>query len=141
MTWSIASVLMPASRIAAWNGALVRSSREAVICWNWARVTVCSRCSGPSAVAVMNGRFTDVSVVDDSSFFAFSAASFSRCAAILSLDRSTPWLSLNVLTSQSMSAWSQSSPPRWVSPEVDLTSNTPSAISSTDTSKVPPPRS
>ncbi len=48
---------------------------------------------------------------------------------------------LNWLTSQSMTRWSQSSPPRWVSPWVLLTSNTPSPISSTDTSKVPPPRS
>ena len=40
-----------------------------------------------------------------------------------------------------MTASSQSSPPSWVSPEVDLTSNTPSPSSSTDTSKVPPPRS
>ena len=37
--------------------------------------------------------------------------------------------------------WSKSSPPRKVSPFVDLTSNTPSPISSTETSKVPPPRS
>ena len=33
------------------------------------------------------------------------------------------------------------SSPRWVSPCVDLTSKTPSPISSTETSKVPPPRS
>ncbi len=40
-----------------------------------------------------------------------------------------------------MTRWSQSSPPRWVFPEVLFTSNTPSPISSRDTSKVPPPRS
>ena len=72
---------------------------------------------------------------------AFSAASFRRCRAILSADRSTPSVFLNSVTSQSMTRWSQSSPPRWVLPEVDLTSNTPSPISRTDTSKVPPPRS
>ena len=55
--------------------------------------------------------------------------------------RSTPWSFLNDSASQSMTFWSQSSPPRLVSPEVDLTSNTPSPSSSTDTSKVPPPRS
>ena len=36
---------------------------------------------------------------------------------------------------------SKSSPPKWVSPAVDLTSKIPSSIERTDTSKVPPPRS
>ncbi len=40
-----------------------------------------------------------------------------------------------------MTRWSKSSPPRKVSPLVAFTSNTPSPISSTDTSNVPPPRS
>ncbi len=109
--------------------------------WNLARVSCSSRCLGPSAVAVMKGRLTWVDWVDDSSILAFSAASFSRWAAILSLARSTPSLDLNCATSQSMTRWSQSSPPRLVSPCVDLTSKTPSPISSTETSKVPPPRS
>src|SRR5438309_9387715 len=52
-----------------------------------------------------------------------------------------PWLFLNSATSQSTIALSKLSPPRWLSPAVDLTSNTPSPISSTDTSNVPPPRS
>ena len=38
----------------------------------------------------------------DSSFLACSAASFRRCRAILSLLRSTPYLFLTSLTSQSM---------------------------------------
>ncbi len=89
----------------------------------------------------MNGRLIDVSASEDSSIFAFSAASFRRCVAIRSADRSTPCAFLNSVTIQSMTRWSQSSPPRWVLPAVDLTSNTPSPISSTDTSNVPPPRS
>ena len=40
-----------------------------------------------------------------------------------------------------MTRRSKSSPPRKVSPLVDFTSNTPSPISSTEMSKVPPPRS
>ena len=36
---------------------------------------------------------------------------------------------------------SKSSPPKWVSPEVDRTSKTPSPTSKTETSKVPPPKS
>ena len=39
----------------------------------------------------MNGRLISVSVTDDSSHFAFSAASLRRCSAILSLPRSMPW--------------------------------------------------
>ena len=39
---------------------------------------------------------------------------------MLSLLRSTPWALLNCSTSQSMTRWSQSSPPRWVSPWVAL---------------------
>jgi hypothetical protein len=52
-----------------------------------------------------------------------------------------PWLLLNFSTSQLMTRSSQSSPPRWLSPLVALTSTTPSPISSRDTSNVPPPRS
>ena len=126
----------------AWSkGPLHRSTRSAVSSLNWARVSFTSRCLGPSDVAVMNGRLIWVSWTEDSSILAFSAASWRRWVAILSADRSTPSVSLNVLTSQSMTFWSQSSPPSCESPEVDLTSNTPSPMSRTDTSKVPPPRS
>src|SRR5258708_4736971 len=52
-----------------------------------------------------------------------------------------PWSFLNSLASQSTSALSKLSPPRWLSPAVDLTSKTPSPSSSTATSNVPPPRS
>src|SRR5215218_7541618 len=52
-----------------------------------------------------------------------------------------PWSRLYSATIHSTIALSQLSPPRWLSPEVDLTSNTPSPISSTETSNVPPPRS
>ena len=79
----------------------------------------------------MNGRLIWVSWTDESSIFAFSAASLRRWMAILSLDRSTPSVSLKVFTNQSMTFWSQSSPPRCVLPDVDLTSKTPSPISST----------
>src|SRR5919112_2954398 len=52
-----------------------------------------------------------------------------------------PWSRRNSAASQSTIALSKLSPPRWLSPAVALTSNTPSPISSTDTSNVPPPRS
>lgn len=89
---------MPASLMTLWNGTLQRSSRSEVSCWNWARVSFSSRCSGPSAEAVMYGRLMEVSVEDESSIFAFSAASRRRWRAILSLARSTPWPFWNCVT-------------------------------------------
>ena len=138
-TWWMSDLAMPASVMACSNGPLQASTRSAVISLNLARVSLRSRCLGPSEVAVMKGRLIWVSCTDDSSILAFSAASFRRCRAILSADRSTPSVFLNSVTSQSMMRWSQSSPPRWVLPEVDFTSKTPSPISRIDTSKVPPP--
>src|SRR5207253_2271416 len=77
----------------------------------------------------------------DRSFLACSHASFKRCRAIGSLRRSMPFSFWNSPATQSMSTWSKSSPPRWVSPLVALTSKTPSPTSRMEISKVPPPRS
>ena len=140
-TWSIWPWVSPASEMASSKGFLHRSSRSEVSSWNFERLRFTSRCNGPASVAVMNGRLICVLGTCDSSILAFSAASLRRWTAMLSLPRSTPCSPLNVSTSQSMTFWSQSSPPRLVSPWVLLTSKTPSAISRTDTSKVPPPRS
>ncbi|OSY50987.1 hypothetical protein BG846_03380 [Streptomyces fradiae ATCC 10745 = DSM 40063] len=52
MTWSIPEISMPASFTAFRKGTWHRSSRSEVICWNWARVSFSSRCSGPSAEAL-----------------------------------------------------------------------------------------
>ena len=49
----------------------------------------------------MKGRLTSVSMEVDSSILAFSAASFRRCRAILSLRRSMPW-SLQELVGQKL---------------------------------------
>ena len=89
----------------------------------------------------MNGRLISVSLVEESSIFAFSAPSFIRCIAILSVEISIPVEDLNFSTSQSITFSSQSSPPNLESPAVDFTSKTPSDISKTETSKVPPPKS
>ena len=119
-TWSMSVVLRPASLMACSKGPLHASTRSEVSSLNLARVSFRSRCFGPSEVAVMNGRLIWVSWTEDSSILAFSAASFRRWVAILSADRSTPSVSLNDLTSQSMTRWSQSSPPRWVLPDGGL---------------------
>ena len=89
----------------------------------------------------MYGKLMFVEVDADNSIFAFSAASLKRCTAILSFDRSTPFLFLNSVTIQLITFSSQSSPPNLLSPAVALTSTTPSPISNSETSNVPPPRS
>src|SRR5258705_9171823 len=96
---------------------------------------------GPYWLAVKIGSEIWDSCVVETPSFAFPPASNSSCSAILSCDRSMPCEALNSLAIQSTIALSQLSPPRWLSPAVDLTSKTPSPISSTDTSNVPPPRS
>ena len=75
----------PASFSACSNGMRQRSMRSAVISWNLARLSDSSRCSGPSAVAVMNGRLIWVCWTWLSSILAFSAASLRRWAAMRSL--------------------------------------------------------
>ena len=77
----------------------------------------------------------------ESSFLAFSAASLNLCIAILSLDKSTPSVDLNSSVIHLITLLSKSSPPSLVSPLVANTSITPSPISITETSKVPPPKS
>ncbi len=115
----------------AWNGLRQRSSRSAVSFWNSARVSVSSRNRAFfSASCVMYGRLIAVCWVEESSIFAFSAASRTRCIAILSFDRSMPFAARNFWTRWSMIRWSQSSPPRRLSPLVAFTSTRPSSISS-----------
>ena len=65
--------------------------------WNFARVSCSSRCSGPSAVAVMNGRLIWVCCTWDSSILAFSAASLRRWTAMLSLRQVDAVLALELL--------------------------------------------
>ena len=141
MTSSISAALRPASFSAVRQGPSVRSIRSSTRLSSLARVSFMLRCLGPEASAVMNGRLMSVSMAVDSSILAFSAASLSRCRAILSLRRSMPWSLLNSSASQLTMRMSKSSPPRRVSPLVDLTSKTPSPISRMEISKVPPPRS
>ncbi len=98
-------------------------------------------CFGPEASEAMNGSATVVSRALESSHFAFSAASFSRCRASRSCRRSIPVVFRKSARSQSITARSKSSPPRKVSPEVESTSNMPLSIRRIEMSNVPPPRS
>ncbi len=134
------AVTLASSR--AWRqGPTVLSTSSPTSCSSLERESVMLRCLGPEASAVMNGRLTSVCITVESSTLAFSAPSLRRCRAMRSLRRSIPWSRLNSSMSQSMTRWSKSSPPRWVSPAVDLTWKVPSPISRMEMSKVPPPRS
>ena len=140
-TFEISVLDRPASFNAFLVQTKVSSTRSLIILSNFARVKVYSRCFGPVASAVMNGKLIVVCVKVLSSIFAFSAASFKRCFANLSLVKSIPVSFLNSSISKSIIRLSKSSPPRRVLPLVDKTSNTPSPISRIETSNVPPPRS
>mmetsp|Transcript_38457 Transcript_38457/g.82055 ORF Transcript_38457/g.82055 Transcript_38457/m.82055 type:complete len:212 (+) Transcript_38457:881-1516(+) len=74
----------------------------------------------------------------------FSTARRRRdCARALFAIWSWAFASMDLILAmhQFMTELSKSSPPRWVSPPVALTSNTPESMARTETSKVPPPRS
>ena len=94
-TWPNSEAVRPASDNALLTGSAVLSTKSCVNSSNFALVRFMSKCFGPSAVAVINGRLIFVVVADESSFFAFSAASFNLWSAILSVERSTPSMRLN----------------------------------------------
>ena len=127
--------------MAFWHGTRQAWIKACANCSNCARVSVFTKCLGTPPSAEMYGRLISVDVVLESSIFAFSAASFRRCIAIGSLLRSIPSSALKPCTSQSMITWSKSSPPKWVSPLVESTSNTPPPNSKIEISNVPPPKS
>ena len=141
ITLSISLTLKPASLNALSKAILVFWTKSSVNSSNLARVKSASRWRGPASPAEINGSEMWVDETPDKSFLAFSAASFKRCNAILSLDKSTPFSSLKFWINQSIILLSKSSPPRWVSPLVDNTWKTPSPSCKMETSKVPPPRS
>ena len=87
-----------ASSRANFTGARLRSTRSSTKDSSFALVTLCTKCLGPEASAVMYGRFTSVCSLDDNSIFAFSAASFSLCKASGSDLRSKPDSFLNSST-------------------------------------------
>ena len=75
-TWSIfATPLSLASSMAWRTGPTTRSISAELSSLSFARVRRRSRCFGPDASAVMNGRLICVSCAEDSSILAFSAAS------------------------------------------------------------------
>mmetsp|Transcript_89283 Transcript_89283/g.198427 ORF Transcript_89283/g.198427 Transcript_89283/m.198427 type:complete len:214 (+) Transcript_89283:1116-1757(+) len=140
-TISISLFLRPESLVHASHGALVLIIMGPTSCSSFDLDNCTFRCLGPVWSAVIKGRFTSVCTLLDSSIFAVSAASRSRCTANLSWLRSMPCAFLNSATRCSRILWSRSSPPREVSPFVAFTSKTPPEISRIEMSKVPPPKS
>ena len=106
-----------ASSITLFIGALIRSTIGRARSSNLARVNVKWRCLS----CIMNGRSTSVVTSVESSIFAFSAASFSRVIAILSVLRSIPLCRLNSSIRYPTTALSMSAPPVLVSPLVAST--------------------
>ena len=74
-TWSMSAPVTPASSITCLVGPTVRSSSGETSSTSFDRVSRWSRCLGPDASAVTNGRLICVSCVVESSTLAFSAAS------------------------------------------------------------------
>ena len=141
-TWSISESEMPASLITWWNGCLAAVEQV--------RGQLLELGAGQLLVQVQRalGGGGDVGQVDRGLRGRRRARSWpSRPPRAGAAAPSCPWTGrrrgrfLNVFTRWSTTFWSQSSPPRWLSPLVALTSTTPSPISSSETSKVPPPRS
>ena len=141
ITCLISLAFIPASLIAVSQGLIVFSIRSSTNDSNFDLDNVTFKCLGPDLSAVMKGKLISVWEELDSSIFAFSAPSFNLCFAKGSSLKSTPFSFLNSSAKKSIILLSKSSPPKNVSPDVDFTSNTPSPSSSTETSKVPPPKS
>ena len=96
-TFSISLADNPASFRASSTGFLVSSTRCFVSSSNLALDIVFSKWTGCPSTAVINGSDTLVVTVEDNSFLAFSAASFSLCIAVRSFVKSTPVSFLNSL--------------------------------------------
>ncbi|MNL56665.1 hypothetical protein D3C87_1801750 [compost metagenome] len=114
---------------------------------NWARVISRSILYGAPLKKAKKGSSNLAEGAPDSIFFTFSASIFNRflrtniSVFVPSVSRSIPSICLIFNRTQSTMALSKSAPPKWLFPALAFTSNIPSNISTTDTSKVPPPRS
>ena len=86
------------------HGAIVRSTMSEINCSNFERCNVLTKCFGIPLTGMMYGKLISEEVVEESSIFAFSAASFKRCNAIGSCRKSIPSSFLNSSANQLMIA-------------------------------------
>mmetsp|Transcript_12820 Transcript_12820/g.31178 ORF Transcript_12820/g.31178 Transcript_12820/m.31178 type:complete len:309 (-) Transcript_12820:639-1565(-) len=129
---------MPASRSTFWTGVRVFLNRSRFSSSNFARDSRSER----SLPFLMPSTSTVTCAWLDKVRLAFSHSRRRRATADLSFFSSLmPVLASNCLAMCATRRLSKSSPPRWVSPLVASTSNTPLFTVSSDTSNVPPPRS
>lgn len=134
---SIWFFLKPESSRAVWTGPMVFLNKSELSSSNLALVKTSEK-STPSykdSISIL------ASWVEDNCLLAFSTSLLSFYKALLSEEISTLFFLLIYLMKYSMTLWSKSCPPKWVSPLVETTSNTPLSMVNTDTSKVPPPKS
>ena len=87
----------PASLRAVLQGGIVLPIKSSTKASNFALVIFILICFGPVLSAVINGKLISVWAAEDSSIFAFSAASFNLCNASLSAFKSIPFSFLNSL--------------------------------------------
>mmetsp|Transcript_13496 Transcript_13496/g.31951 ORF Transcript_13496/g.31951 Transcript_13496/m.31951 type:complete len:267 (+) Transcript_13496:594-1394(+) len=127
----------PESRSTFSTGSIVLRKRSMLSSSNLARLSVSER----SVSAKKDSISMRWVVVVERARLARSTSRRSFCTARLSLEASLPVFFLKRPRMWSIVRRSKSSPPRWVSPEVATTSNTPLEMVKSDTSKVPPPRS
>ncbi|KAH3685156.1 hypothetical protein WICPIJ_003873 [Wickerhamomyces pijperi] len=78
---------------------------------------------------------------EDKVLLALSAAVLNLLKDLWLVVKSFLFFLLNSAAKWSTNLLSKSSPPKWVSPAVDLTSKIPSSMANRETSKVPPPKS
>ena len=96
MTTSLMSLAVSLASLRAFStGSASRSRSGLTNSSSLARVRVYSKCFGPSASAVKNGKLISTSLALESSFLAFSASSLTRCIAAASLRISMPDSFLN----------------------------------------------
>ncbi len=95
----------------------------------------------PSAVRSTSGTWIVARSAVDSSRLACSQANSRRCHSTACRRRSTLCRRQNWLAAASARTWSRSSPPSQVSPAVVNTWNTERDTSTSEKSKVPPPKS
>mmetsp|Transcript_3693 Transcript_3693/g.9155 ORF Transcript_3693/g.9155 Transcript_3693/m.9155 type:complete len:324 (+) Transcript_3693:217-1188(+) len=136
-TSSTSFFFMPASWRTLATGVRVFLKRSMLSSSKRARVRVSEKSTPSKKLSISRRAWC----CDESARLTRSTSRRSFWMAFLSLEMSLLCCFLKRLIMNFITRWSKSSPPRWVSPLVAWTSNTPPSMVRRVTSKVPPPRS